>query len=171
MTGEPLAHEDLSLAEGEGAPQWCEFRLGSAAETFNTLPALQLSCTRWSWHAGESSFWTGGWMRTVLWEGQSRAASLNVTSFPLGTGAPADVNWEDGSSHTVKRGKRVCMWHRQYKGHECNVHSSLHLSLQLNLTSCYLFTHHAGRNYFPGNVSNSLLNSLLNQNKYDHITF
>ena len=110
-------------------------------------------------------------VRPVLWKSQSHVNNLNSTSFSLDTGAPADVNYEVGYSHRVKRGKGICMWHRQYRGHERNIYSSLQLSLQLNLKSSHLFTHRAGRNYFPGHISNCPLNSLLNQNKCDHITF
>lgn len=121
-------------------------------------------------------------IRLLLWRGNvcqfrlccgkvSHINNLNSAHFSLDIGALANVNYEVGSSHRVKRGKGICMWHRQYRGREHNVYSSLQLSLQLNLKSTHPFTHRAGRKYVPGHISNSLSNSLLNQNKYDHITF
>lgn len=112
-----------------------------------------------------------GSIQAVSWKSQSRVNNLSSTRFSLDICAVANVNYEVGPSHKAKRGRQICMWHRQYRGHERNIYSSLQLSLQLNLKASDPFPHCAGRKCAPEHISNSLLNSLLSQNKYDHITF
>lgn len=161
------------IAGGEGAPEQREFRLGSAADTQHYArftSCLVQGCADARENQAAALEGACGSVQAVPWKSQSHVNILSSTRFPLDICAVANMNYEVGSSHKA-RGRRICMWHRQYRGHEHNIYSSLQLSLQLNLKASHPFTHCAGRKCAPRHISNSLLSSLLSQNKYVHITF